>query len=262
MFLTFTSDSIYRNATAYVRVRYYDESYGSEWEVYLSGLPNDNHGREVTVNWKALNFDNNKTFYTDSNGLEMQQRILNYRPSFNFSSFEQTSGNYYPINSAIAIIDEKANLQMTVLNDRSQGGSSLQQGRLELMQNRRLFIDDNRGVCQALNETDEYGNGISVPARYTLLFTERKLEISKQRELQLHIDEPLQYFYSFNWTSSQTEADIEVPEDTEDVKRNKTLEVALPKSVKYEVFPINKNQLFVRLENIGDKFDTDHWNLN
>lgn len=262
MFLTFTSDSVYRNATAYVRVRYYDESYGSEWEVYLSGLPNDNHGREVTVNWKALNFDNNKTFYTDSNGLEMQQRILNYRASFNFSSFEQTSGNYYPINSAIAIIDEKANLQMTVLNDRSQGGSSLQQGRLELMQNRRLFIDDNRGVCQALNETDEYGNGISVPARYTLLFTERKLEISKQRELQLHIDEPLQYFYSFNWTSSQTEADIEVPEDTEDVKRNKTLEVALPKSVKYEVFPINKNQLFVRLENIGDKFDTDHWNLN
>jgi hypothetical protein len=88
MFLTFTSDSIYRNATAYVRVRYYDESYGSEWEVYLSGLPNDNIGREVTVNWKALNFDNNKTFYTDSNGLEMQQRILNYRPSFNFSSFE------------------------------------------------------------------------------------------------------------------------------------------------------------------------------
>jgi hypothetical protein len=262
MFLTFTSDSIYRNATAYVRVRYYDESYGSEWEVYLSGLPNDNHGREVTVNWKALNFDNNKTFYTDSNGLEMQKRILNYRPSFNFSSFEQTSGNYYPINSALAIIDEKANLQMTVLNDRSQGGSSLQQGRLELMQNRRLFIDDNRGVCQALNETDEYGNGISVPARYTLLFTERKLEISKQRELQLHIDEPLQYFYSFNWTSSQTEADIEVPEDTEDVKRNKTLEVALPKSVKYKVFPMNKNQLFVRLENIGDKFDTDHWNLN
>lgn len=133
LYLAFSSDSAYRNATAFVKVRYYDESLGSEWEVYLAGLPNDNHGREVTVNWKSYEIKNNMTFYTDSNGLEMQQRILNYRPSFNFSSFEEISGNYYPINSAIAILDEKANLQMTVLNDRSQGGSVLEEGRIELM---------------------------------------------------------------------------------------------------------------------------------
>ncbi len=64
------------------------------------------------------------------------------------------SGNYYPINSAIAIVDEKLNLQMTVLNDRSQGGSVIQNGRIELMQNRRLFVDDDRGLDEALNETD------------------------------------------------------------------------------------------------------------
>lgn len=178
MVLNFTSDSIYRNATAVVRLRYYDESIASEWEVYLSGLPNDKQGREVTVNWKSYNIDNNQTFYTDSNGLEMQKRILNYRPSYNFSSFEQTSGNYYPINSAISIVDEKAQLQMTVLNDRSQGGSVLQNGRIELMQNRRLFKDDGRGVEEALNEVDQYGNGISVPARYRLVFTERALQAS------------------------------------------------------------------------------------
>jgi lysosomal alpha-mannosidase len=43
---------------------------------------------------------------------------------------------------------------MTVLNDRSQGGSVVQEGRIELMQNRRLFFDDDRGVDEALNETD------------------------------------------------------------------------------------------------------------
>ena len=91
-----------------MRIRYYDESIASEWEVYLGGLPNDGHGREVTVNWQANEVNNNNTFYTDSNGLEMQQRILNYRPSFNFSSFEQTSGNYYPVNSAIVAVDETA----------------------------------------------------------------------------------------------------------------------------------------------------------
>ena len=43
---------------------------------------------------------------------------------------------------------------MTVLNDRSQGGASIEQGRIELMQNRRLFYDDDRGVDEPLNETD------------------------------------------------------------------------------------------------------------
>lgn len=154
MFLTFFSDSTYRNATAYVRVRYYDEQSEAEWEVNLSGLPNDNQGREVTINWKASEIHNNNTFYTDSNGLEMQKRTLNYRPTFNFSSFEEVSGNYYPVISAISIVDENSKLQMTVMNDRSQGGSVVKEGRIELMQNRRLFKDDGRGVEECLNETD------------------------------------------------------------------------------------------------------------
>ena len=96
----------------------------------------------------------------------MQKRILNYRPTWNFTTNEPVSGNYYPINSAIAIVDTAKDLQLTVMNDRSQGGSSLNQGRVELMQNRRLYYDDWRGVDEALNETDFYGNGIIVHASY------------------------------------------------------------------------------------------------
>jgi hypothetical protein len=48
--------------------------------------------------------------------------------------------------------------------------------RIELMQNRRLFFDDDRGVDEVLNETDKDGNGISVPARYKLVFTELKTQ--------------------------------------------------------------------------------------
>ena len=55
--------------------------------MYLAGLPNDNHGREVTVNWKSFDIKNAGVFYTDSNGLEMQERWLNYRPTWNFTSF-------------------------------------------------------------------------------------------------------------------------------------------------------------------------------
>jgi lysosomal alpha-mannosidase len=59
-------------------------------------------------------------------------------------------------------------LQFTVSNDRSQGGSSLKNGRIELMQNRQTPCDDDKGVDEHLNETDANGNGIRVPATYYL----------------------------------------------------------------------------------------------
>ena len=37
--------------------------------------------------------------------------------------------------------------------------------------------------------------------------------------------------------------------------------VTVPPSVKYEVFPVSRNHLLIRLENIGDRLDTDRWNF-
>jgi len=59
-------------------------------------------GYEVIAKWHVENFNNNKTFYTDSNGLEMQKRILNYRPTWDIQqnyndSNENITANYYPI---------------------------------------------------------------------------------------------------------------------------------------------------------------------
>lgn len=51
-----------------------------------------------------------------------------------------------------------------------QGGSSLQDGAVELMVHRRLLYDDAFGVGEALNETD-YGQGLIV--RGTHLFVHR-----------------------------------------------------------------------------------------
>jgi Glycosyl hydrolases family 38 C-terminal domain len=106
------------------------------------------------VNWLSYDIDNADTFYTDSNGLEMQKRVMNYRPTWELETEEYVSANYYPINSAIAIVDEDYNYQMTVMNDRSQGGTVVEKGRIELMQNRRLTGDDYRGVDEVLNEKD------------------------------------------------------------------------------------------------------------
>lgn len=64
-------------------------------------------------------FDSENTFYTDSNGLEMQKRVLNERQDFTLVTDEFASSNYYPINSAIAIRSPATNMQLTVMNDRS-----------------------------------------------------------------------------------------------------------------------------------------------
>lgn len=69
------------------------------------------------------------------------------------------------------------------MNDRSQGGSVLKQGRIEFMQNRRLFRDDYRGVDENLNEVDSYGNGIIVPATYRMQVFERDNDFSYQRTI-------------------------------------------------------------------------------
>jgi len=136
--------------------------------VQLQGLPFSQvyNGYEVVPQFHVRNFDNNKTFYTDSNGLEMQERILNYRPTWDLHTSENVTSNYYPINSAISMKDISSFRQFTVMNDRSQGGTSISEGTIELMQNRETPGDDNKGVGEPLEEKNEYGTGMKVTATY------------------------------------------------------------------------------------------------
>ena len=115
-----------------------------KFEVDLGSLPNAAYnGHELVVNFHVDNFFNNQTFYTDSNGLEMQKRILNYRPTWDIqlnyddqNSNENITANFYPINTAISMKDIYSGRVFTVMNDRSQAGTALSEGNIELMQNR------------------------------------------------------------------------------------------------------------------------------
>ena len=57
--------------------------------------------------------------------------------------------NYYPVTSMIGIRDDKT--AMTVLNDRSQGGSSIKDGRIELALNRKTVGADYGGMQIGVN---------------------------------------------------------------------------------------------------------------
>ena len=113
------------NQAASVKVRFFPGQ-PVEFEVELSEIPiNDGKGKDVTVNWRLYHFNANNTFWTDSNGLEMQERKLNFNPGFDWNKDQQNiSSNFYPVDSAIAIRDAAKGMQATVINDRAQAGSA------------------------------------------------------------------------------------------------------------------------------------------
>lgn len=57
-----------------------------EWDVTIDEIPVSGMGKEVTVNFKCYEIENSESFFTDSNGFQMQERRLNYRPQWMFSA--------------------------------------------------------------------------------------------------------------------------------------------------------------------------------
>ncbi|KJE92298.1 lysosomal alpha-mannosidase [Capsaspora owczarzaki ATCC 30864] len=143
-------------------VRLYDGDNDVEFEYTIGPIPYDiPEGKEVITRFSS-DLASGGTFYTDANGREMQRRDLNYRPTWKLNVTEPVAGNYYPVNSRIHTIDKTNNRQLSILTDRSMGGSSLADGQLELMVHRRLFYDDSRGVGEPLNETGLLGTGLVI----------------------------------------------------------------------------------------------------
>ncbi|KAM0728650.1 Lysosomal alpha-mannosidase [Formica fusca] len=140
-------------------VRIYPKEEHIEFDWLVGPIPaTDKIGKEIITRYSS-NLETDNVFYTDSNGREMLKRKRNYRPTWKLDLKEPISGNYYPVTSKIAIKDEKKQLKLSVLNDRAQGGSSSQDGAVELMLHRRLLKDDAFGVNEALNET-AFGKGL------------------------------------------------------------------------------------------------------
>ena len=112
-------------------VRIYKTEKFAEFEWLVGPVPiDDNAGKEIVSRFYTV-MKTGGVFYTDSNGREMLKRKRNSRDTWKLNLKEPVAGNYYPVTAKIAIEDPKHRL--AVLNDRSQGGSSMFDGTLELM---------------------------------------------------------------------------------------------------------------------------------
>ena len=170
------------------------ESSGVEIETFVDSIDvKDKQGKEIVVQINT-SVANGKTFYTDSNGLEEQKRVLDYMPTWNWIVTQPVAANYYPINSHIKI--RGTNSTVSVLVDRARGGAVIREGVIELMIHRRLLEDDVRGVWEVLNETQADGKGLTQKVRNYLLFGENN------RNLQKRLDQPIQVTWSNTNSSS------------------------------------------------------------
>ncbi|XP_055903660.1 alpha-mannosidase 2 isoform X2 [Eupeodes corollae] len=88
----------------------------------------------------ATRIQSGETFYTDLNGLQIIKR----------KRFQKIplQANYYPIPSSIFIEDDS--LRLTIVSAQPLGGTSLRGGEMEIMQDRRLAQDDERGLGQGV----------------------------------------------------------------------------------------------------------------
>ena len=189
-------------------IRLYSNETRVEFEWLVGSIDvQDGIGKEVIF---RINSDlkSNKFFSTDSNGRQILKRKRDFRPSIpDYYLTERVSGNYYPINSRIFLQDEEDKVepkrQITLVTDRSQGGSSLSDGSLELMIHRRILHDDGLGADENLNELGADGNGLNIIGKINLIFNTTTRSPRVHRELAHRINSlPLLTFIT-NKTSNE-----------------------------------------------------------
>ena len=240
-------------ATQTVRVRKGSEMVELEWTV--GPIPiDDNMGKEIISRFET-DLDSQELVYTDANGREFQERLKNYRRTWDLRNgngeSEPVSGNYYPITAGAYIKDANKGLQLTVLTDRSQGGASLASGQLEFMIHRRLLVDDSRGVGEALNETDggmdpyptweRKGDGIVVSGTHYLLLSDIN---NAMKETRSAMDTVYQQFHTFYGKYTGDTSSNPLPP----IKTILPLSYDLPINVQLNTFEIwSPNVLLVRL---------------
>ncbi len=73
-------------------------------------------------------------------------------------------------------MDPESGLTLAVRTDRSQGGSSLRDGQLELMVHRRSLFDDGLGLEEALDETPFDPNvGLEAVGKHWIHFGDKEV---------------------------------------------------------------------------------------
>ncbi|KAH8283704.1 hypothetical protein KR018_012607 [Drosophila ironensis] len=220
-------------------IRLYEGKNTVEFEWQVGPIPREtDFGNEVVITFSS-GIESNGVVYTDANGREMIRREKDKREGYTPDLARQpTAGNYYPITSRIALQDDKK--RMAILNDRAQGGTSMQNGQIELMLHRRLVRDDDKGVGEVLNE-EKYGQPLIARGKVYLVLSSAEESTAAEREWVKEHHLPIYKFFSKN--SGSTSSPAKSVPSFED----------FPKSVHLLTLePFHEDEVLLRVENFMD----------
>ncbi|XP_043950322.1 lysosomal alpha-mannosidase-like [Drosophila biarmipes] len=222
-------------------IRIYEDVNRVEFEWLVGPIPvDDNLGSEVVTNFRSQ-ISSKGVFYTDSNGRELMKREKDKREDFvSDLSRQPVSGNFYPVTSRIALQDDSKRL--VLLNDRSQGGASLEDGALEMLIHRRHLFNDGGGVGEALNET-QFGKGLIARGKlYLLLDSVEDGDTVRERKAEKELFLPFWKFFSRASEIGQ-HTSITIPDFSD-----------LPQSIHLLTLEsFTENEILLRFENFLDK---------
>jgi len=212
----------------------------------------DGVGKEVISKYDS-DLQSGKKFWTDAQGQEFQERILNYRENWDFKVTEPISGNYFPINAGIFIKDEPRELQFTLLTDRSTGGSSESPGSVEVMLHRRLLVDDGRGVNEALNDSTR------IIVKNKLLFDLPRTAAKHYRTEMQHSLNPIQVM--FGQPSNFTEWNEEYIGGYSDLSQPLYPNVYI-QTLRPVQFPTDSNEFVLRVHHLYAVGEDANWSAD
>lgn len=112
----------------------------AEFEYYVDFARNEFNDRELITRFKT-ELNNNRLFYTDLNGFQTMRRET-------YSKIP-LQGNYYPMPS-LAFLQCPGGRRFSIHSRQALGVASLNKGELEIMLDRRLIHDDDRGLGQGV----------------------------------------------------------------------------------------------------------------
>ncbi|XP_026212478.1 alpha-mannosidase 2 [Anabas testudineus] len=133
--------SCFKHFTHTVRLYHLDGHAGRSAEITNMVDIRSEVNRELVMRLVS-DVTNGNRFYTDLNGFQMQQRrTLQKLP---------LQANFYPMSSASFLQDSMSRLSL--LSAQSQAAAALKPGELEVVLDRRLQQDDNRGLGQGVTD--------------------------------------------------------------------------------------------------------------
>ena len=96
---------------------------------------------------------NQPQIFTDSQGINMMQRIKDTRPNYKYELTENVTSNFYPITSVVSLYEtENKKNKISIYSDRAQSAGVVNKGQIQLICQRFSTVDDWKGVGEGLYE--------------------------------------------------------------------------------------------------------------